>query len=178
MECIIEKTDIYQTVIEIKKPNTYLKDTCIKINSFGADFNRVSKAFETLAICLPQINEYNKCNAILAWTQSIYFKFEHLDRYYHPDGDMSDYRSEMYIIQDRCKKLETYMKQVGNGVEYLLPPECGKEREVAKLVYNFEPDYPVAKRQFEYFESLENNFSCPRAHWMCGEQMSDNPSDL
>lgn len=84
--------------------------------------------------CLPQISSNNKCDAILAWTQSIYYRFEHLDYHYHPQGSMSDYRREIHHVQNRCQGLESYMKQVGSG-KSILPPECGKEeRDVAKII--------------------------------------------
>lgn len=101
---------------------------------------------------------------------------------------MSDYRREIHHVQNRCKELESYMKQVGNG-KAMLPPECGKEeRETAKIIYdanspddmliNVKTQSPVAKTQWEYFESPEDNFGCPRPHTICGEQISDDPADL
>lgn len=187
MECILERHGDYETVATIKKPKTYLQDSCKQIDGLGANFSPISKIFENMGKCLPQISSKNKCDALLAWTQSIYFKYEHLDYHYHPQGDMLDYLGEIFVVQDRCEKLESYMKKVGSG-KYLLPPECGtKERDVAKIIFDAHPNHdllkkqtegPVAASQGRYFKSLESDFDCPRPHSICGEQLSHDPAEL
>ncbi len=177
MECIIEKSNDFETFKNVPNtPSKYLQERCNKLNNMN-DMSRVSKIFEEIAICLPQIDFTKKCDTLLAWTQSIYSKYEHLDRYYHPQGSKSDYMQEISIIEDRCQKLASYFLRSFGSDNFLLPPECGKEREVAKLLYNFKQTHSVAKTQQEYFSSLEQ-FDCPIPHYICGEQLSNDPHDF